>query len=46
MAAFMKIWFLDTSAFTYFTLFEFDFVDIILDYYSWVKTENSKAHYL
>ena len=33
MAAFIKIRFLDTSAFTYFTLFEFDFVDITLDYY-------------
>jgi len=34
---------LDFSAFTHFTLFESDFVDITSDNYSWVKTANSKV---
>ena len=36
-------WFLDSGAFTYFTLFKFDFVDMTLDNYSQVETANSKA---
>jgi len=34
---------LDSSASTYFTLFESDFIDITLDNYSWVETANSKV---
>jgi len=36
-------WFLDSSTFTYFILFESDFVDITLGNYGQVKTANSKA---
>ena len=34
---------MDSSASTYFTLFESDFIDITLDNYSWVETANSKV---
>ena len=36
-------WFLNSSTFTHFTLFESNFVDITLNNYSWVETTNSKA---
>ena len=35
-------WFLDSSIFAYFTLFESDFVNITLGNYGWVETTNSK----
>ena len=35
-------WFLDSSISAHFTLFESDFVNMILDKYGWVKTVNSK----
>ena len=34
---------MDSGIPTYFTLFEFDFVDMILDNYSQVETTNSKV---
>ena len=36
-------WFLDSSASTHFTLFEFDFVNMILGNYSQVEIANLKA---
>ena len=35
--------FLDFGISAYFTLFEFDFINITLDNYSQIKTENSKV---
>jgi len=35
-------WFLNSGIFTYFTLFEFNFVDITLDNYGQVETANLK----
>ena len=39
-------WFLDSGTSTHFTLFEFDFVNMILGNYSWVETTNSKALFM
>jgi len=39
-------WFLDFGTSTYLTLFEFDFVDITLDNYGWVKTVNLKVLFM
>jgi len=36
-------WFLDSGASTYFTLFEFDFVNMTLDNYGQVEIANLKA---
>ena len=37
----MKVWLLDTSVSTHFTLFESDIVNMILSYYGWVKTKHT-----